>query len=48
MTWDVALILGIDGLAPTRMPRDAAPWKRSEIQLVIDWMAEGANGGDGE
>ena len=44
----VMKLMGTDGLAPTRMPRNAAPWTPSEIQLVIDWMIEGANGSDDE
>jgi hypothetical protein len=39
---------GVDSLAPTRMPKDAAPWSAAEIQLVIDWMTEGAHGSDDE
>ncbi|HEY3822335.1 MAG TPA: hypothetical protein VGL81_34455 [Polyangiaceae bacterium] len=31
------------------MPKDGPPyWSQDEIQLVIDWIAEGANGGDSE
>jgi hypothetical protein len=31
------------------MPKDGPPyWSPDEIQLVIDWIAEGANGGDAE
>jgi hypothetical protein len=44
----VMKLMGTDPLAPTRMPKLAAPWKPSEIQLVIDWMIEGANGSDDE
>jgi len=32
-----------------QMPKDGPPyWSADEIQLVIDWIAEGANGGDSE
>jgi hypothetical protein len=32
-----------------QMPKDGPPyWSPDEIQLVIDWIAEGANGGDSE
>ncbi len=32
-----------------QMPKDGPPyWSQDEIQLVIDWIAEGANGGDSE
>jgi len=32
-----------------RMPKDGPPyWSDAEIQLVIDWIAEGAQGGDAE
>jgi hypothetical protein len=32
-----------------QMPKDGPPyWSPDEIQLVIDWIAEGANGGDTE
>jgi hypothetical protein len=32
-----------------QMPKDGPPfWSTDEIQLVIDWIAEGANGGDSE
>ncbi|MGD0525507.1 MAG: hypothetical protein ABSE49_10205 [Polyangiaceae bacterium] len=31
------------------MPKDGPPyWSQDEIQLVIDWIAEGANGADSE
>lgn len=32
-----------------RMPKDGPPfWSDAQVQLVIDWIAEGANGGDAE
>jgi hypothetical protein len=32
-----------------QMPKDGPPfWSQQEIQLVIDWIAEGAEGGDEE
>lgn len=32
-----------------QMPKDGPPyWSQDEIQLVIDWIAEGANGEDSE
>jgi hypothetical protein len=34
---------------PVRMPKDGPPyWSDAEIQLVIDWIAEGAKGADTE
>jgi hypothetical protein len=38
-----------DYFVGSRMPRDGPPyWSPSEIQLVIDWIAEGASGADDE
>jgi hypothetical protein len=31
-----------------RMPKNAAPLSREEIQLVMDWIAEGAAGNDAD
>ena len=31
-----------------RMPRGGPYWEPAKIQLVIDWIAEGAQGGDDE
>jgi hypothetical protein len=32
-----------------QMPKDGPPfWTQDEVQLVIDWIAEGAQGGDSE
>jgi hypothetical protein len=32
-----------------QMPKDGPPfWTQAEVQLVMDWIAEGAQGGDGE
>jgi hypothetical protein len=44
----VQKLLG-DYYAGLRMPKDGPPfWTQDEIQLVIDWIAEGAQGGDNE
>jgi len=32
----------------TRMPKDGPYWTPEQIQLVIDWIAEGAKGADNE
>ena len=38
-----------DAVNGVRMPKDGPPyWSDAEIQLVMDWIAEGANGGDAE
>jgi hypothetical protein len=45
----VRKLLGNYEPAPTRMPRSARRyWTAKETQLVIDWIAEGANGSDDE
>jgi hypothetical protein len=46
-----ALLQKLQGTYPSglRMPKDGPPfWSDQEIQLVHDWLAEGANGGDAE
>jgi hypothetical protein len=46
-----ALVLKLQGdyFSGVRMPKDGPPfWSDAEVQLVIDWIAEGANGGDAE
>jgi hypothetical protein len=45
-----ALVQKLDGTYPgSRMPKDATRfWTAAEIQLVMDWIAEGANGRDDE
>jgi hypothetical protein len=45
------LVQKLQGDYPTglQMPKDGPPyWSQSQIQLVIDWIAEGANGADDE
>jgi hypothetical protein len=34
--------------AGARMPKDGPYWTAQQIQLMIDWIAEGANGADNE
>ena len=37
------------GTAPNaRMPKNGPYWSPEEIQLMVDWIAEGAKGGDAE
>jgi hypothetical protein len=46
-----ALVQKLQGDYPVglQMPKDGPPyWTQSQIQLVIDWIAEGANGADSE
>jgi hypothetical protein len=46
-----ALVQKLQGDYPVglQMPKDGPPfWSKQEVQLVIDWIAEGASGGDGE
>jgi hypothetical protein len=31
-----------------RMPKDSTPLRAEEIQLIMDWIAEGANGNDAD
>jgi hypothetical protein len=45
----VRKLIGTYAAAPTRMPKFAPrAWNQQEIRLVIDWIAEGALGGDTE
>lgn len=34
--------------ADARMPKDGPYWNAQQLQLMIDWIAEGANGADNE
>ena len=46
-----ALVKKLLGVYPVgvQMPKDGPPyWTQSQIQLVFDWIAEGANGADSE
>jgi hypothetical protein len=45
----VQKLQGAYPLNPSRMPKDGPPfWTDDQIQLVIDWIAEGAQGMDNE
>jgi len=44
-----ALVQKLQGtFGDARMPRGGPFWEPAKIQLVIDWIAEGAEGGDDE
>ncbi len=44
-----ALVQKLQGtFGNARMPRGSPYWEPAQIQLVIDWIAEGAQGGDDE
>jgi hypothetical protein len=47
---DSALVQKLRGTfaGGARMPRGGPYWEPAQIQLVIDWIAEGAKGEDGE
>ncbi len=47
---DSALVQKLRGTFPNgaRMPKGGPFWEPAQIQLVIDWIAEGANGEDAD